>query len=245
MVLALVVAACGGGSTGPLDGAVVAEATGMSGSAGTSGTGNGPATAVNPERCNGRIGAVTVEKVVVPSGATCTLEGTRVQGNVTVRTEAILVAVGVRVDGNIQAEDARRVEVVAQSYVDGNIQVKRRAFALVEESTIDGDLQVEERGASLEAWGNVIGGDLQVKEAEGALIEDNQVEGNLQLEENRRVLAAFRNDVLGNFQVFKNSGGVELVSNWIRQNLQCKENRPAPFGGGNVAGEKEDQCARL
>lgn len=101
---------------------------------------------MNPEWCNGTIGAVTVE-VDVPSGAICTLEGTRVQGNVTVRTEATLVAVSVRVDGNIQAEDARRVEVVAMSYVDGNIQVKRRAFALVEGSTIDGDLQVEERGA--------------------------------------------------------------------------------------------------
>jgi hypothetical protein len=172
----------------------------VSGSAGAGATGNGPASAVNPEWCNGTIGAVTVE-VDVPSGAICTLEGTRVQGNVTVRTEATLVAISVRVDGNIQAEDARRVEVVAMPYVDGNIQVKRRAFALVE--------------------------------------------GNLQLEENRRTLAAFRNDVRGNFQVFKNSGGVELVSNWIRQNLQCKENRPAPFGGGNVAGEKEDQCARL
>lgn len=36
-----------------------------------------------------------------------------------------------------------------------------------------------------------------------------------------------------------------LVSNRVGQSLQRKENRPAPIGSGNRAGEKEDQCARL
>jgi hypothetical protein len=34
--------------------------------------------------------------------------------------------------------------------------------------------------------------------------------------------------------------------NRVDGNLQCKVNRPAPEGGGNVVhGNKEDQCARL
>jgi hypothetical protein len=34
--------------------------------------------------------------------------------------------------------------------------------------------------------------------------------------------------------------------NVIGGNLQCKENVPAPVGGGNIVdGSKEDQCARL
>ena len=50
----------------------------------------------------------------------------------------------------------------------------------------------------------------------------------------------------GSIQVFQNTGGVNIASNRVNGNLQCKENRPAPTGGGNVVqGNKEDQCARL
>jgi hypothetical protein len=44
---------------------------------------------------------------------------------------------------------------------------------------------------------------------------------------------------------FQNRGGVSLTDNVIRANLQCKANRPAPVGGGNVVdGNREDQCER-
>lgn len=47
-------------------------------------------------------------------------------------------------------------------------------------------------------------------------------------------------------RVFQNHGGVRIAGNLIDGNLQCKENRPAPTGGGNrVRGNKEDQCSRL
>jgi hypothetical protein len=39
---------------------------------------------------------------------------------------------------------------------------------------------------------------------------------------------------------------VVIASNRVDGNLQCKENSPAPTGGGNVVqGVKEDQCAQL
>jgi hypothetical protein len=47
-------------------------------------------------------------------------------------------------------------------------------------------------------------------------------------------------------QLFTNRGTQTVNSNWIDGNLQCKENVPAPTGGGNVVqGNKEDQCAAL
>jgi uncharacterized protein YodC (DUF2158 family) len=49
-------------------------------------------------------------------------------------------------------------------------------------------------------------------------------------------------------QAFENSGGpaITFSGNRIDGNLQCKENDPAPGGGGNiVGGNKEDQCASL
>jgi hypothetical protein len=45
--------------------------------------------------CRGTIGAVTVEGGQVPPGATCTLDGTSVKGNVTVQRGAALFADGV------------------------------------------------------------------------------------------------------------------------------------------------------
>ena len=47
-------------------------------------------------------------------------------------------------------------------------------------------------------------------------------------------------------QLFQNGGGVTVAGTTVGGNLQCKENRPRPGGGGNtVRGNKEDQCARM
>jgi hypothetical protein len=55
-----------------------------------------------------------------------------------------------------------------------------------------------------------------------------------------------RNDVRGDVQSFTNRGAQTFRANVIDDNLRCKENVPAPTGGGNtVDGNKEDQCARL
>jgi hypothetical protein len=35
------------------------------------------------------------------------------------------------------------------------------------------------------------------------------------------------------------------LGNTVVQNLQCKQNLPAPTGGDNTAGDKEGQCAAL
>lgn len=55
-----------------------------------------------------------------------------------------------------------------------------------------------------------------------------------------------RNNIGGDLQVFQNQGEIEIISNVVGGNLQCKENNPAPIGGGNrVDGNQEDQCAQL
>lgn len=201
---ALLVAACGSDNPSGVDDASLASAdrTGV----GTSGNGGTTPSATRASACNGTLGAITVEQVSVPAGATCTLDGTRVRGDVKVARDGSVIAIGARIDGN---------------------------------------LQLEEGGTSLVAANTRIGGDLQVKQAASASIATTFVRGNLQLEENAGRLAADRANVRGNLQVFRNRGGVRLVDNRVAQALQCKENSPAPLGGGNVAGEKEEQCRAL
>jgi hypothetical protein len=136
--------------------------------------------------CRGSIGAQTVDNLRVPQGATCTLNGTRVQGTVKVERGATLNARNIRVVGNLQAENHKQVDM----------------------------------------RGSVVGGSVQNKQGGGSSLSNNTVNGDV--------------------QYFTNHGTITIRANRIDGNLQCKENRPGPTGGGNVVqGNKEDQCARL
>src|SRR5687768_16059429 len=73
----------------------------------------------NAARCTGAIGPVTVDNVVVPPGASCVLEETRVRGNVLVQRNARLVADGADIAGSIQAEDADEVETRDDTFIGG------------------------------------------------------------------------------------------------------------------------------
>lgn len=182
--------------------------------------------ALRGDECRGTVGAISVEKIIVPDGASCILSGTRVQSDVEVKGNAsVRLESGARVGGNIQAANSRQV-IVLNAYVNGNIQT-------------DNTTTVRVRGRT------GVGGNIQLKQGGSIIVESATVNGDIQFEENDRRIQASLNRVGGNFQVFKNTGGVELVSNRIAENLQCKENRPAPTGRGNIAGSKEDQCARL
>ena len=64
-----------------------------------------PVALAEETSCRGTIGARTVDNLRVPSGETCTLEGTTVKGTVTVEGGAALRAKGVKVLGNKQAEN--------------------------------------------------------------------------------------------------------------------------------------------
>ncbi len=159
--------------------------------------------------CRGTIGAATVDNLRVPSGATCTLNGTKVKGTIKVERGARLFANGVNVVGNIQSEGFRTVSVKEGSTVGGSVQLEngqRDGLGRIASTRINGDLQFFSNRARMVARGNTI---------------------------------------LANLQAVSNTGGLVIQNNRISENLQCKQNSPPPTGGGNVAGDKEDQCARL
>jgi hypothetical protein len=159
--------------------------------------------------CRGTIGAKTVDNLLVPQGAECTLNGTKVQGTIKVENNAKLVANGVRVIGNVQSEGFKSIALKEGSRVGGSVQLENG----------------QEGGT-----GKVV---------------STRINGDLQFEANEAKMVARNSTILANLQVFQNTGGVVLENNTIAENLQCKENNPPPVGGGNTAGDKEDQCARL
>ncbi len=125
-----------------------------------------PSSALADDRiCRGTLGAITVDNLKVPAGATCKLNRTRVEGNVIVNRKATLRADRIRVDGNVQAEGAALVRVV--------------------DSTVGGSIQLEQgRGGA--ALRNRVEGDIQLFSNRGAFtVTANQVDGNLQCKSNK------------------------------------------------------------
>lgn len=133
--------------------------------------------------CRGRLGAVTVDNLRVPDGATCTLAGTKVKGTIKVEDRAVLRASGVNVVGNVQAENHRLV-VLRSSRVGGSVQLDQGGKAGVRSATITG---------------NRVDGDIQLFENRGSqVVSKNRVGGNLQCKENRPAPTGSGNVVQGN-----------------------------------------------
>ncbi len=168
-----------------------------------------PAAQAEERVCRGTIGATTVDNLRVPQGATCTLNGTRVEGTVLVERNATLVASGIRVKGNVQSEGFKKIVLRQGSVVVGSVQL---------ENGLEG------------GTGKVL---------------NSRINGDLQFFSNEARVVARGNTILANLQANQNTGGLVIENNKIAENLQCQANNPPPTGGGNTAGDKEDQCARL
>jgi hypothetical protein len=135
--------------------------------------------------CRGTIGEVTVDNLRVPDEATCILNGTLVEGTVKVETDAVLKAYGIRVIGNVQAEDSRKVVLLDRSEIGGSVQIVQGRAARVIRARISGDILFDEQEGALAAKGNRIGGNLQAFQNTGGLtVRNNRIDGNLQCKEN-------------------------------------------------------------
>ena len=117
--------------------------------------------------CTGSLGAITVDNLRVPQGATCLLDGTQVEGTITVKGNARLVAVNVDVDGNVQAENSRRVVVKGGSTVGGSVQIVQSGAARVARTAVNADIQFDANSRPLAALRNTVGGNIQVLQNTG------------------------------------------------------------------------------
>ena len=186
-----------------------------------------PAARAEETTCQGFLGDVTVDNLLVPPDASCILEGTKVMGTIKVENNASLAARMVVVIGNVQAEGAQDVKVLSLSTVGGSIQIKQGGSSEIDEVNVTGDIQFESNNLALGATHNQVGGSVQAFQNTGGVNIANNAIG-------------------GDVQVFQNTGGANIAHNGIDGNLQCKENDPPPTGGNNVVqGNEEDQCASL
>lgn len=145
-----------------------------------------PQASAEERTCKGTLGAITVDNLRVPQGATCTLNGTRVQGTIKVERNATLTASRVRVVGNVQGENAALVRVLDRSSVGGSIQVVQGGGARVANSSIGGDVLFDDNTRLVEATRNQVGGNVAAfQNTGGVTISHNRIDGNLQCKENQ------------------------------------------------------------
>ncbi len=138
--------------------------------------------------CRGTIGPTTVDNLRVPQGASCTLNGTRVEGTVKVERKATLVANTIRVKGNVQSEGFKNITLKQDSVVVGSVQLENGlddGSGKVLNSKVNGDLQFFSNEARMVAKGNTILANFQANQNTGGLvIQNNRIAENLQCQAN-------------------------------------------------------------
>jgi hypothetical protein len=147
-----------------------------------------PAAQAEERVCRGTIGPTTVDNLLVPQGATCTLNGTRVEGTVKLERNATLTASGIRVKGNVQSEGFKSILLRQGSVVVGSVQLEnglRGGSGRVLNTRINGDMQFFSNEARMIARGNTIHANFQANQNSGGLvIENNRIAENLQCQSN-------------------------------------------------------------
>jgi hypothetical protein len=136
--------------------------------------------------CRGLVTAVNQENVIVPSGASCTLENVTITGNILVEPRGALVARTVNVGGSVQADGHTRVTVTTSSRVTGDIQIKQGGSARVVSTRVGGTLEVESNVGTHFLSRNTVSGDMKVNANTGVstTIQFNRINGNLQCQDN-------------------------------------------------------------
>ena len=130
--------------------------------------------------CDGlRIGAASLDTVIVPANASCVLEGTRLIGSIIVNAGATLSASGVQVNGNLQSDGAAQTVVAGASSFGGSVQIKQGFGASVTGARIASICR-----SPVTASANAVGGNLQaVGNSGGLALTANRMGGNLQCKE--------------------------------------------------------------
>ena len=185
-----------------------------------------PATAASSETvCDGSLGRRMVERVVVPNGATCRLNGTTVRQNVVVGNGESLVARNAQILGSVQATKGPRTVRLLDTDVVGNIHVR--------EAT--GTILIGNAGCGLDPSA---GNNIQLVDNSGPIgLCRMRIRGNVHAINNSGTVFMLRNRVGNNVHARGNSGGF----------LRLRGNQVGTHSNGNldVRGNRTDVRVRL
>ncbi len=194
-------------------------------------------------QCTGAIQGTTIDgNLTVPTNANCTLLDVTVNGNVRVGTGASLRVEPppgrpVTINGNLTADQCNFVVLVPFSV----------PFMVI---SVAGNVNLQNCGLNNEVdFVTIAGNFVCANNPLGCGARGSVVQGNLTVDGNSRAVDVVGNQVSGNVDVSGNSGSAPVVEdNTIGGNLKCFDNNPSAVDLGfpnTVGGHKQGQCAGL
>ena len=140
--------------------------------------------AAEERSCAGTIAGASLDNVRVPQGATCVLRDSVLNGTLKVERNATLRASNLRINGNVQGEGARLVEVEG-SRIGGAYQVVQGQAATLLTTAVKGTILVDSNAGAIRLERNIADDNIQAFQNRGGVsILQNSVEGNLQCKAN-------------------------------------------------------------
>jgi len=170
------------------------------------------------------------DRIVVPDGATCNLDGATVTGSVTVGTGSSLYTMGATIGGNVMSRDAATVRLI-DSDLGHNVMI----------TGTTGAVRIGSKGCKVDPAAAL---NVEVKNNLGNVaICDMSIGRNLIVTGNAGRTGLFRNTVGNNTLLFRNTGLANRVrDNTITNNLNCRHNTDKVISSGNTAGQIMGQC---
>ncbi len=215
------------------------------------------ATCEQPEitQCTSTISGGTYGEIVVPDGATCTLVGVVVGGDVTVGKRSTLITSSqTEIDGDVTAVGAKSVRLIntdttgniVLSYTRGSIVIGSENCAV--DPLVGGNIRLTNNYGTVAVCEMTVGGNLIVRSTHtAAKVFQNVVAGDLVVEYNQNVYGLWvnRNTVAGDVFVRRNTSRYLFVRhNTIAGDLRCQRNFVDPTHTSNtVGGLSVGECA--
>jgi hypothetical protein len=216
------------------------------------------ASATTETTCDGTIGRRVVERVVVPNGATCRLNGTTVRHNVVVGAGEALVTRDARILGSVQATEGPRSVRLLDTNVVGNIHVKEATGRIIIgnagcrlDPVAGNNIHLIQNTGPIGLCRMSIEGNLHVKHnTDTVFLLANMVGNNLHARGNTGRFLRLRGNRVGisgsgNLDVDRNRTAVRLKRNRVSNHLVCRGNQRVEGFGNRANGGMRNQCARL
>ena len=199
---------------------------------------------------------VTVDEVIVPEGASCTLTDSTVNGDVSVGKAGFFQATNTDIGGKVTARDAQTLFIDTASTVGESVKSHGTAQVFVFNATVARDLEIERTTEVAQVCGTNVGDDLEVERSGfDILIGDpqavdcagNTVGDDLEVERNTaEVEFVVRGNTVGDdLEVERNSGSVAkfVQDNTGGDELDCHDNADPFTASGNTGFAKvKGQC---
>jgi hypothetical protein len=179
-------------------------------------------------QCDGTLSG-TYDKVVVPNGATCVLDGATINGSLTVGSGSSLYSTSSTISGNVTSRDAVTVRLL-DTDLGHNVMI----------SGTSGLVKLGNKGCQVDPSAAL---NVKVQGNQGNVaIRDMTIGRNLMVSGNAGRTGLFRNTVGNGVKVFNNTGLANRVrDNTIRGNLNCHGNVKV-LSSGNTAHRLLGQC---